>query len=197
MSKYRTMLDDVRLATIKRAVQRVQGVKGNFAELGVYQGGVAKLLTTIAPERGLHLFDTFTGMPDIAGPEDEHKAGDFGDVNLRNVQDYVNNPNAYWFQGVFTGAPLAEEVEDASRNYSHNRFQYALVHLDADLYKSTAAGLRYFWPRLSHGGIMILDDWFWPNCPGVLQAVSEYFVSRLREANFRSEAPYQLTVEKL
>ena len=37
-------------------------VEGDFAELGVYQGGSARLIHHYAPERVLHLFDTFSGF---------------------------------------------------------------------------------------------------------------------------------------
>lgn len=204
MNKYRTLLDEARLFNIRRAVDSVKNVQGRFAELGVYRGGVARMLTEIAPARRLDLFDTFTGMPPITTEGvDEHKSGDFGDTNLREVQSYVNNPNAFYFEGIFKGAPLLEELQDceaavrAGEPYESGRYKYAFVHLDADLYESTEAGLNYFWPRLEHGGILILDDYFWPNCPGVLKAVAEYFQGRLKEAYFSMDAPYQLEVKKL
>ena len=51
---------------------------------------------------------------------------------------------------------------------------YALVSLDADLYQPTMAGLAYFYPRLSPGGYMILDDYNSPQFPGAGQAVREF-----------------------
>ena len=39
-----------------------KNIKGDFAELGVYQGKTAKLIHHYAPERNLHLFDTFEGF---------------------------------------------------------------------------------------------------------------------------------------
>jgi O-methyltransferase len=53
---------------------------GNFAEIGVYRGGTAKLLANITDgaKRELHLFDTFDGMPDTDS-RDLHTAGDFAE----------------------------------------------------------------------------------------------------------------------
>ena len=36
---------------------------------------------------------------------------------------------------------------------------YSYVHLDADLYQPTLAALKYFYPRLSSGGVIIIHDY--------------------------------------
>ena len=36
--------------------------------------------------------------------------------------------------------------------------QYALVHLDADLYSPQFSGLQYFYPRMTPGGVIIIHD---------------------------------------
>lgn len=43
-------------------------IAGDFAEVGVYRGGSAKLICEAKGERPLHLFDTFGGLP----PTGEH-----------------------------------------------------------------------------------------------------------------------------
>ena len=46
-------------------IKRIQrkGIPGSFAELGVYKGETARMIHLCAPERSLHLFDTFDGFP--------------------------------------------------------------------------------------------------------------------------------------
>jgi len=47
------------------------------------------------------------------------------------------------------------------------------VHLDADLYDPTLSGLRFFYPRLSKRGILLVHDYnAWP---GARRAVDEFF----------------------
>jgi len=41
--------------------------------------------------------------------------------------------------------------------------RFAFVHLDADLEAPVAAGLEFFWSRLSPGGIVVVHDYnAWP-----------------------------------
>ncbi|MDB4370732.1 TylF/MycF family methyltransferase [Mariniblastus sp.] len=52
--------------------------------------------------------------------------------------------------------------------------QYRFVHIDVDLYQPTLDCLRYFYPRLVHGGIIVIDDfgpWRNKKWPGCQQAV--------------------------
>ncbi len=51
---------------------------------------------------------------------------------------------------------------------------YALVSLDADLYGPTLEGLRYFYSRLSHGGIILLHDYHNTRFCGVRAAADAY-----------------------
>ena len=52
-----------------------------------------------------------------------------------------------------------------------------LVHLDADLYESTKDCLAYFAPRIPPGGVIVLDDYDAPNCPGVRLAAEEFLAA--------------------
>ncbi len=53
---------------------------GEVAEVGVYQGGSAKLLAKILPNKEIHLFDTFTGMPPTDPEHDMIPAGIFAET---------------------------------------------------------------------------------------------------------------------
>jgi hypothetical protein len=48
---------------IMSAVDAVRKVPGEMAELGVASGSSAKMISARAPDRILHLFDTFEGIP--------------------------------------------------------------------------------------------------------------------------------------
>ena len=49
-----------------------------------------------------------------------------------------------------------------------------MVSLDVDLEESTLAGLRYFYPRLTAGGYLLLHDCLSPALPGVRAALRRY-----------------------
>ena len=60
-------------------------------------------------------------------------------------------------------APIPEE-----------ELEFAMVSLDPDLYDPTYAGLRYFYPRLSRGGVIIIHDYNSYQFTGVAEAVRRY-----------------------
>ena len=51
---------------------------------------------------------------------------------------------------------------------------FCFVSLDVDFEPATLAGLRYFWPRLSPGGYLMLHDWGNPGLPGPAKALERY-----------------------
>jgi hypothetical protein len=48
----------------------------------------------------------------------------------------------------------------------------SLLRLDGDLYNSTYVCLKYLYPKVIEGGLIIIDDWALPGCR---QAVFDYF----------------------
>lgn len=139
--------------------------EGNIAELGVYRGGITKFMASCFPERTVYAFDTFEGMPgEMIGGKDHLgiKAKMFNDVV--DVFEYLNDPNIEIKKGMFPSTITGLEDET-----------FALVHLDADLYESTLAGLEFFWPKMAEGGVIIFDDFVFSDTPGVIRAFHEYF----------------------
>jgi len=163
----RTYRDKVRLYTFWLVVERIkqQDIPGAFAEVGVYQGETALMLHHLDPTRRLHLFDTFSGFPeaDLVNKPSAADEVDFSDTSVDQVKSKIKgNENVLFHPGYFpdTASHLDEPV-------------FALVHLDADLYQPTLAGLKYFYPRLSRHGVIIVHDYN-HNWPGVKKAVDEF-----------------------
>ncbi len=140
--------------------------KGTLAECGVYKGGSIKFLAQHFPNRKILGFDTFEGLPKEHWNEKEyHKPKEFNDTSLEEVQNFIRPYNNITLvKGLFP---------DTARFYEGERF--AFVHVDFDFYEGTKACLRWFWPRLVVNGIMLFDDYGWQNCPGVKQALDEFF----------------------
>jgi O-methyltransferase len=178
----RTLLNESKLRALWGVARSLGGVGGDIAELGVYQGGVSRLLALACPGRTVHLFDTFAGIPETRDPAmDWHRPGEFAASIAEVRATLAGCPNVLLHPGLFPRTA----VDGA----------FALVHLDADLYSSTREGLEWFWPRLSVGGAVVLDDYRWRYCRGVDRAVDEFFDSR-GNAEFIESAPHQLTVTK-
>jgi O-methyltransferase len=86
-----------------------RGISGDIAELGVYRGLTAKLIHHYAPEKTLHLFDTFSGFDarDVCGETKSERPGvsHFGDTNVEGVMRYISpvNENIHVRSRIFSG----------------------------------------------------------------------------------------------
>ena len=141
-------------------------VPGAFAELGVFRGNSARIMREIAPERELYLFDTFEGFPEEQARQDpSNVAGGGFSCSLEQVRRFVGtDPKIVYCPGTFpeTSSMVRPGVE------------FALVHLDCDLYQPTKAALEFFYPRMVPGGLLILHDYQSGHWPGIPRAVDEF-----------------------
>src|ERR1700740_2214153 len=86
--------DPVRHAALAHALARLdrENIPGAIAELGVWRGDTSRLLKTAAPERTIHLFDTFEGFDD----------GRFKNTSIEFVRQNIGNSNNVMFHvGLF------------------------------------------------------------------------------------------------
>lgn len=155
-----SLLGTTKMQRLRELAASVVHVNGAFAELGVYKGGSAFLLASDHPDRTLHLFDTFAGMP-ISGKNDHHEIGEFP-ASLDDVKKLVGE-KAQYHVGLFPDTTKGLEFE-----------KYSFVHIDADQEQSTFDACTYFWPRLAPGGVMLFDDYEWRDCPGVKMAMTRF-----------------------
>lgn len=176
--KDRTVVGSNCCYMIYSLARRAQEVLGSFAEVGAYRGGSARLIARAVPDRTLHVFDTFTGLPDTAEDECDHRPGEFGDTSPEAVREYLKDcPNVRLYAGMFpaTAAPIEDE-------------KFAFVFVDTDIYRSVRDSIEFFFPRLVKGGIMLFDDYGWWKCPGVKRAVDEFAAAKAAEAVLRTHA---------
>jgi len=59
---------------------------------------------------------------------------------------------------------------------THPKLKISFLNLDTDLYEPAKIILEYLYPKITKGGILLLDDYgFWP---GETKAVDEYFKNK-------------------
>ncbi|MFT4803060.1 MAG: O-methyltransferase [Psychroserpens sp.] len=146
-------------------------IEGDIAELGVYRGVTAKLFHYYAPERTIHLFDTFEGFTKrgvVSEKENTNmqiSAALFSDTSVDAVKNHISqkNNNIQFYKGFFpdTITPSVKEKK------------FSFVHLDADLYQPIIDGLAFFYQRMNPCGIMVIHDY--NSWPGARKAVDEFF----------------------
>jgi hypothetical protein len=77
-----------------------------------------------------------------------------------------------------------------------NGEKFCFVHMDADIYQSTKAGLEFFWPKMVRLGAMVFDDWNYKGTKGVEYAITEYFADKPDDKFMLEAVPNQLTIIK-
>jgi hypothetical protein len=161
------LLADNEAYQIFMAVKRTAKVKGDIAEVGVYNGGSAKLICEAKDGRNLHLFDTFEGLPDLCEIDDHSQfcRGKYRAL-FEDVKDYLKKySNVHIYKGLFPST--AKFIR---------RKKFSFVHLDVDLYRSTLDCLGFFYSRMNKGGVIISHDYI--DTPSVRKAFDEFFTNK-------------------
>ena len=138
------------------------------------------LLNLDAADRNLHLFDTFEGMPP---PTDLDRR--LGGASAEELMQHGPRPELVKaianLEDVRAGMQQTDypahrvhyhpgKVEDTLPGSAPA--QIALLRLDTDWYESTKHELDHLYDRLTHGGVLIIDDYdYWE---GSRKAVDEF-----------------------
>jgi hypothetical protein len=154
--------DYVRLATLELLCRRLEDVPGAAAELGVYRGFFARCINQLLPKRTLYLFDSFEGFDQSTGASASFQAAHANTTMEKVLSIMPHGEKIILKPGFFPGS--LNGLEET----------FCLVSLDVDFGETTLEGLRYFWPRLSPGGYLMLHDWGSPKLPEVARALSAY-----------------------
>jgi hypothetical protein len=161
-----------------------QNIPGDIVECGVWRGGSSLLAALIMKarnirDRKLYLYDTFQGMT----PPTEFDVYKRGDTGLEMMEQYGDDIG--WCYAL---------LDDVKAAFSAHNFDFeilfvqgdvvetlatikpetiSILRLDTDWYESTAAELEQLYPRLSKGGVLIIDDY--GSWEGSRKATDDYF----------------------
>ncbi|KAJ8601640.1 hypothetical protein CTAYLR_008922 [Chrysophaeum taylorii] len=126
------------------AIAAASAGDGLVLEFGVYYGRSLRMLRDLMPHAELHGFDSFQGLPepwDGREPAGSYSTGGEVPDDVPGARMHVG-----WFDR--TLPPFLEA----------HRGPISLVHLDCDLYSSTATVLSAIGPRLDPGAVLVFDD---------------------------------------
>jgi O-methyltransferase/8-demethyl-8-(2,3-dimethoxy-alpha-L-rhamnosyl)tetracenomycin-C 4'-O-methyltransferase len=167
-------------------------IEGDLVECGVAAG--AQIMTMKVAidknERVIWAFDSFEGIP-LAGENDIEQPGIgaishnknlpikerlvSSGITVHSLSNVINNFNGCnvsidgimfiegWFQDTVPGNKINK---------------ISLLRLDGDLYESTEICLKYLYPKVSVGGVVIIDDYA---LDGAKMAVCDYFNDNVPE----------------
>jgi len=148
-------------------VNNTSKLDGGVAEVGCFMGGSSKIICEAKGNKEFNVFDTFEGLPELneIDDADQFQKGQYS-ASYEFVKNYLSNyPNVFLHKGYFpdTAGPIENKT-------------FSFVHLDLDLYESTLASLKFFYPRLVKGAVLISHDY--TTAPGVQRAFEEFFLDK-------------------
>jgi O-methyltransferase len=179
-------------------LDQTAAIPGSVAECGVHRGRTLIPLSVHLRSSGSRKrvlgFDSFEGFPveklkqelgflrSTEGDPNKSEGG-FKDTSFALVKQKLvlfGLEHVELHQGYFsdTLAGCANEV-------------FSFVHLDCDLYGSYKDCLEFFYPRLSSGGIVLLDEYNDPPWPGCNKAVDEFLAAKPEQLQAIERQNYQ------
>jgi hypothetical protein len=205
-----TLLSYDRLADTERLAEACveAGQEGAFVECGVWKGGVAALLGSVARREGkgrvTHGFDSFQGLPQPTR-EDGHQ----GDGRALRADGEGLAPTGLYAAGREGVERVLFDVFGLSKNavrLHEGWFQdtlpsaaasigtIALLRIDADWYDSVRCCLDALYDRVARGGYVILDDY--GGYPGCKRAWDEFAAERHIDARLHVSDGYGVWMRK-
>ena len=165
-------------------------IPGDVVECGVWRGGsmmlVAKTLTELDhTNRNLYLFDTFEGTTKPTEIDRDYLGNSMLEIWKKEFEGKEKLPSSADY------ASLDEVQKNLfSTKYPKDKIHFikgkveetilgnipekiSILRLDTDWYESTKYELENLFPKLSSGGILIIDDY--GHFEGSRKAVDEYF----------------------
>jgi hypothetical protein len=140
-------------------------IAGDFVETGVWRGGCGILMrATLAAcqdaDRKVWLFDSFEGLPKPdaaafpADKNDQHWTyGSYLGVSIDQVKANFERYELLDDRTVFTKGWFRDTIPNSDVG------PISVLRLDGDMYESTWLVLTHFYPRVSSGGYVIVDDY--------------------------------------
>lgn len=145
-----------------------RNIPGDVVECGVWKGGMIAGIAEVVGGKNYYLFDSFEGLPpanEIDGIDainwQKNTSGKNYFNNCTAEEQYANEAMSLtgfdfklikgWFDETLSFTPFVSNI--------------SILRLDADWYGSTLTCLRYLFPKVSKGGVVIIDDYYaWDGC---------------------------------
>lgn len=182
LAQYPIISDQIDAAGLRLVLSNLcdviaKNTAGDIVEFGCYSGTTSLFIRRLLDQteqsktRAFHVYDSFEGLP-AKSRQDESAAGvQFAAGELAaSKKQFLQN-----FRAANLAPPIAHKfwfdqltTDDVPQNI-------AFAFLDGDFYESILHPLTLIWPRMSQGGIILIDDYGREALPGVERAVRDFF----------------------
>jgi O-methyltransferase len=152
---------------LDQSLKLVRGVAGDTAECGTWRGGSSWLICKGLSGLGKthHAFDSFEGVSQ-PGPRDgaHFRKGDLAESEAALRARLAEFPDVRTYKGW-----IPSRFPDVADR------RFCFVHVDVDLHQPTRDSIEFFYPRLTRGGVLLMDDYGFFICPGAREAADDFF----------------------
>lgn len=151
----------------------VAAIPGDTAECGVFRGAGSYLMCMVNAQNTMFkrkhfVFDSFEGLSNPTKADGEHwQTGDLAVTLERVSQTLAMFENVHLLKGWIP--ERFAEVQD---------HMFAFVHIDVDLFQPTLDSIRFFYPRMNAGAIILCDDYGFTSCPGATKAIDVFLLDK-------------------
>ena len=156
---------------------RENAIPGDLVECGCALGGVAIFmrlcLTRWGMDRTIHLFDTFVGPP-IGSRDTIHGGHELVWSTAMENHRAGTEENIVEATGSLDGFHIVEGFVEQTLPVT-SLPELALLRLDTDFYDSTRVEFELLYPKLTRGGVLIVDDYGY--FQGSRRATDEYLAT--------------------
>lgn len=171
---------------------KIKDLPGSIVECGVFKGQsfflFQKLLDVYCAGDSLKKligFDTFQGLTNLTKEDgkkdlkrDKFKGGfnakSFEKILYKLAQLHQEDSMLPRFKRIHL---VKGDVNKTLPKYIKENpgLRISLLNLDVDLYKPTLTALKYLYPKVVHGGVIILDEYAMETFPGESKAFEKFF----------------------
>lgn len=164
---------------------------GVYVECGVAAGAQIIAMAAGAPNKTIYAFDSFQGIALPSNKDDQYPGIRFiskeeqaslpnpgeqvlesSGATIISLKDFCNHIINSGVNGMNI-IPVQGWFEETVKEFStYRNIEISILRLDGDLYNSTYVCLKYLYPKVIKGGLVIVDDWALPGCRA---AVEQYF----------------------
>ncbi len=158
------------------AAEMASKLPGDFVECGVNTGiyslAICQYLDFNALGKRFLLFDTFAGIPEAQRLPTEslelirHQNQFYSECYEIACRNFAAYPSAVLVRGMVPDTLRSVDIRDV-----------AYLSIDMNLTYPELEALKYFWPKLVTGGLVVLDDFAWHGHDEQRKALSDFAAS--------------------
>jgi len=154
-------------------------IEGCIVECGVWRGGMSAGMATLLQDKEYFLFDSFEGLPEAKAIDGERALAWQRNTTSPGYYDNCKAEIDYATKVMATTNTVHHLIKgwfNETLPTAHFEKKISVLRLDADWYESTMDCLKYLYPKVAHGGIVLFDDYYtWDGCS---RAVHDYLSNK-------------------